>query len=75
MEIITHEPQDEDAWICLCGNMPSDDGLYPCDEIGQEIEPLLGSGWDELYACGRCERIIRQRTLTIVAPLDVPIDG
>ena len=75
MEKITHEPQDEDAWICLCGNTPSDDGFYPCDDTGQEIEPVLGSGWDELYVCGRCKRLIRQSTLAVVAPSGLPLGG
>ena len=37
MEKITHEQGDEEAWVCICGNTPSDAGFYPCDENGDEI--------------------------------------
>ena len=38
-EFITHEPQSEDAWTCICKNTPSDDGFYPCNFQGEEVEP------------------------------------
>lgn len=63
---ITTEGPDPDAWRCLCGNTPSSDGFFPCDEHGNETEPTAGSNWTGLYGCGRCGRIIRQGTLEIV---------
>src|SRR4051794_3542480 len=35
-ELITHEDGNDEAWLCLCGNAPSGDGFYPCDEKGNE---------------------------------------
>jgi hypothetical protein len=65
-EHITREPSDEDAWVCICKNTPVDDGFYPCDEKGNEMEPTIGSGWTDLYVCARCGRIIKQDTLEVV---------
>jgi hypothetical protein len=63
---ITHEPQDKDAWLCLCGNQPSEDGFYPVNSNGMEVEPTK-EDWDtENYICNRCGRIINQNTLEIV---------
>lgn len=63
-EKISHEVGSEDAWICLCGNVPSDDGFYPCDRKGNEMEPV--QGWENLYVCLSCGRIINQDTLEVV---------
>lgn len=63
---ITHEPGIEDAWVCVCGNTPADDGFYPCDADGNEVEPNLDSIWENLYVCGQCGRIINQSTLEVV---------
>lgn len=66
-QYIIHEPQDRDAWVCLCGNMPSENGFYPCDTEGNEVDPAPGE-WDgELYVCNQCKRIINQETLEVVA--------
>jgi hypothetical protein len=65
-EVITHEPQDKDAWVCICGNMPPDAGFYPCDKDGNEMEPVIGSDWAGLYVCNECGRIINQDTLEVV---------
>jgi hypothetical protein len=43
MENITFEGDDEHCWICVCGNTPDQDGFYPCDATGEEMEPLIGS--------------------------------
>ena len=63
-EHINHAEGDQDAWICVCGNMPTSDGFYPCDEKGNEMEPV--QGWGGLYVCARCGRIIDQRSLDVV---------
>ena len=36
---ISHEPEDRDAWICLCGNTSSADGFCPIDYGINEVEP------------------------------------
>jgi hypothetical protein len=64
-ERITHELDNPDAWVCFCRNEPSEDGFYPCDEKGNEVEP--DHNWNgELYVCNRCGRIINQHTLEVV---------
>ena len=63
-EFIKREKTDKDAWICICGNEPSEDGFYPCDKSGNEMEPT--AGWDGLYVCLRCGRIIEQDSLHVV---------
>jgi hypothetical protein len=65
-EHITTEKSDPDAWHCICGNTPGSDGFFPCDENGNEMEPSKGSGWDGLYVCARCGRIIKQDTLEVI---------
>lgn len=65
-EFITHEPNNEEAWICICGNRPADDGFFPCDKNGNEMEPLIGSDWKDLYVCANCGRIINQYTLEVL---------
>jgi len=58
------EASNKDAWICVCGNEPHSDGFYPCDETGNEMEPV--SGWNGLYVCHGCGRIIQQDSLEII---------
>jgi len=64
-EFITHEPGNNDAWTCICGNRPDSDGFYPCNSNGDEVEPVEGI-WDDLYVCARCGRILHQRTLEVI---------
>jgi hypothetical protein len=70
-ELITHEDGNDEAWICLCGNRPSAEGFYPCDEKGNEMEPV--NGWKGLYVCSRCGRIIEQDSLRVVGRRRHPI--
>jgi hypothetical protein len=70
-EKISHAPGEEEAWICLCGNRPADDGFYPCDKEGNEMEPV--KGWEDLYVCASCGRIIQQTTLEVVGRNPQPI--
>jgi hypothetical protein len=65
-EQISHEDDDVDAWVCLCGNTPPSDGFATCNADGDEIEPTLGGEWTSLYVCNRCDRIIDQDTLMVV---------
>ena len=63
---ISHEANNDEAWICICGNTPVDDGFYPCDASGNGVEPTIGSDWANLYVCAKCGRIIHQNTLEVV---------
>lgn len=54
IEIIEDEHGDIE---CLCGNIPSSQGFFPCNENGEDVEPV--SGWNGLYRCDGCGRIIR----------------
>jgi hypothetical protein len=63
-EYITHEEQDREAWVCVCGNMPSYSGFYACDEDGDLIEP--GNEWEYLYRCEHCGRVINDRNLKVI---------
>ena len=65
-EKIKHEANNDEAWICICKNTPSDSGFYPCNDEGNEIEPTKRSGWSGLYVCGDCGRIIESETLEVV---------
>jgi hypothetical protein len=49
-EHIEHENGNDEAWICLCGNSPSDDGFYPIDEDNHEVEPTP-SEWKTNQDC------------------------
>jgi CDGSH-type Zn-finger protein len=63
-EHITHEPGNNEAWICQCGNRPDSDGFFPCNKEGNEMEPV--EGWEEQYVFGRCGPIIDQVSLEVV---------
>ena len=63
-ERIRHESGDKEAWICVCGNKPQLEGFRPCDADGAEVEPV--AGWEGLYVCDRCGRIIQGETRKIV---------
>jgi hypothetical protein len=63
-EHIKHEQGNQEAWVCLCGNRPDSDGFYPCDKNGNEMVP--SEGWEDLYVCARCGRIINQDSLEVV---------
>jgi hypothetical protein len=64
-EFLTHEPANDEAWECVCGNTPVSDGFFSCNSNGDEVEPVRGQ-WEDLYVCARCGRIIRQGTLEVV---------
>ncbi len=66
-EFIQHEAHDETAWICLCGNTPHADGFAPCDYKGLPSEPTDEAGWEGLYCCARCQRVINEDNLQVVA--------
>jgi hypothetical protein len=64
-EQISNEVGNPEAWVCLCKNTPSDDGFYPCDEKGNEVEP--DHHWTTgNYVCNGCGRIINPESLKVV---------
>lgn len=69
---ITHEPNNPEAWICLCGNTPDADGFYPCDRGGREVAPTPGEWMAGCYVCARCGRIIDQKSLEVLGPSVLP---
>ncbi len=64
-ENIALENGDTDAWICICGNMPSDDGFYPCNSQGNRVEPTEKAWTTGLFVCDRCGRMINSITLAV----------
>ena len=66
LEKITLEAGDQDAWICICGNMPGEVGFYPCDLKGNKVEPTEKEWTTDLYVCDQCGRIIDYYTLAVV---------
>jgi len=54
-------------WTCLCGNVASEDGFFPCDADGNLVEPSWQEWTTNLYRCDRCLRKINQATGEIVA--------
>lgn len=70
-EYITHEAEDHDAWHCICKNTPCGGGFYPCNEKGDEMEPV--EGWNNLYVCADCGRIINQDTLEVMGRNPNPV--
>ena len=65
-EFIVHEAGNSEAWICICGNEPTEDGFYPCDANGNEVHPTVKDWEEPLYVCARCGRIIHQETLKVM---------
>ena len=63
-EHVKHQPGNSEAWVCLCGNRAELDGFFPCDDNGNEVVPL--QGWENLYVCFRCGRIIDQFSLEVI---------
>jgi Protein of unknown function (DUF2958) len=56
----------EDDWICLCGNDALSDGFYPCNALGEEIDPTPKDWTTNCYVCAKCGRIINQDTHEVV---------
>lgn len=65
-QYITHEPDDDTEWICLCGNTSHRDGFATCTKNGMEIEPIAGGEWAGHYCCNGCSRIIENETRRVI---------
>ena len=73
-EFIAAEPEDKDAWLCVCKNTPCGDGFYPCDFDGKLVEPTEAEWKSGLYVCFACGRMINPDTLKVVGHRSTPID-
>lgn len=71
-EYILHTEESEDTWICMCGNMAEDEGFYPCNEQGNEVEPVKGE-WDNLYVCMGCGRFFNEDDMKVIGINPNPI--
>jgi hypothetical protein len=65
-ERISHELDNDDAWICICGNMPDQDGFFPCNARGDEVEPTTEAWKTNWYVCNGCGRMFDQHTLIVM---------
>ncbi len=45
-------------WLCICGNMPAEEGFTPCNSGGGEVEPSAEDWRGDTWVCERCGRII-----------------
>lgn len=63
---ISHEPHDEDAWECLCGNTPDNEGFYACTRDGYAVDPTPKLWKENLYMCFSCGRVIDMYSLEVV---------
>jgi len=68
------ENGDDDAWICICGNMPAQDGFSTCDPNGTDMEANIGSSWNGTYRCDRCGRVIDQGSFKVIGRVPVGAD-
>jgi hypothetical protein len=52
---------------CICGNTPTGQGFFTCDETGKEVYPTGDGPWDGIkYVCAECGRIIDQNTGEVI---------
>src|SRR5579862_4743507 len=65
--LMAHEGVDREAWVCACGNRPTEDGFVPCNWAGESVEPTLDAWPVPLYVCDRCHRVIDGDNLVIVS--------
>jgi hypothetical protein len=66
MQRINVDPVGSDEWLCLCGNRAIEDGFYPCNSEGEQVEPTDEDWTTNCYVCDRCGRIIRQDSREVV---------
>jgi hypothetical protein len=63
---ISSDPADPTWWTCVCSNTPIQDGFFPCDATGQQVEPTPQAWTTNCFVCERCGGIINQNTLEVV---------
>jgi hypothetical protein len=65
--VVGQDGTDPDAWVCVCGNRPTEDGFFPCNRSGEHVEPTIEAWPEWLYSCDRCGRIIDSETRAVVS--------
>lgn len=61
----------DESWVeCKCGNIPTSDGFFTCDERGAIVEPTLTEWTTNLYVCAYCGRYFDNDTLEVVGVTD-----
>lgn len=70
-ETIQYESDNREAWICLCGNTPINDGFYPINEFDREVYPTADEWTTNEYYCAGCGRVIDQTTLEVTRRIDL----
>lgn len=70
LDVDSVKADDEDLWICVCGNTPSDAGFYTIDEANHEVEPTIEDWKTDEYFCAQCGRVIDVNTLQVTRRLD-----
>jgi hypothetical protein len=66
-ESIKRMPDDQDLWLCLCGNHIWKLGFYPSFLNGNERSaPDAPNLEGSAYCCANCGRIVDSRTLQVV---------
>jgi Fe2+ or Zn2+ uptake regulation protein len=66
MIAISREATDSDVWVCLCSNTAGEDGFFPCDADGRQVQPTTTEWTSDCFVCARCGRIIQQHSLEVV---------
>lgn len=56
----------DQSWVsCKCGNIPTSDGFFTCDETGRIVEPTLEKWTTDWYVCVRCGIYFDNETLEV----------
>ncbi len=69
-EYIHYVSENDDAFECLCGNVPWSNGFFPI-EGNTEVDPVPEDWTSNEYVCNRCGRVIDQTTLRVTRHLDI----
>lgn len=70
-EHITHQGDDPDAWLCICGNNTFSSGFFPINDKNEEVEPTPEAWQTNQYCCAQCGRVIDQDSLEVVRRVDL----
>ena len=65
--VIGYTGRDENEWVCICGNRPSEDRFLPCNRSGELVARTPATWPEPLYRCGRCGRVIDGDTRAVLS--------
>ena len=63
--VIGRESAAPDAWLCVCGNTPHENGFFACNWAGEGVLPIAFMWSPPLCCCNRCGRIIDADSLAV----------